>query len=231
MSRRSVQIAKGASILLEALQTITQQKGAPICIQLFGNRQILVDSPMLHIKVVDVLGKPITPSATSVTGNVIAKPGNTGLVSKGKFVSKSSDKTVYSLDLLPSNPSPGAYVAEISVDAYKQTLNFNVLGKVKVQSFEIGVGEIDSTSTVKKSNLIYPNKLPNDLSADFQQKVVFKAMLVGEKTGSPLTVHQAFVRLENKQSKEEIIFVAEQDTSKAYKFDMVSYNDKKTPIE
>lgn len=44
--------------------------------------------------------------------------------------------------------------------------------------------------------------------------------LVDEQTKAPLTVHQVFVRLSNDQTKEEIIFVAEQDTTKAFKFDM-----------
>lgn len=36
----------------------------------------------------------------------------------------------------------------------------------------------------------------------------------------PITVHQAFVRFYNKENDEEIIYVAEQDSNKAYKFDM-----------
>lgn len=33
-------------------------------------------------------------------------------------------------------------------------------------------------------------------------------------------MHQAFVRFFNKETEDEIIYVAEQDSSKAYKFDM-----------
>lgn len=36
----------------------------------------------------------------------------------------------------------------------------------------------------------------------------------------PISVHQAFVRFYNGQENKEIIYIAEQDSSKAYKFDM-----------
>lgn len=221
LSRRSVQQPKGASILLEVLSTIAAEKKlAPVCIQVIGNGQLQPEAPVISIKLVDILGKPLTPAVSSVTATVTAKTDNSVLVSKGALTVRSSDKTVHVLDLSSAKPARGTYVVDISADSHKQTLHVKVLGKVKVASLEVGVGESDSTSAIQKQTTTFPNKLNTVLNADHQQKILLKTVLVDEANNKPITVHQAFVVLENKATKEEIIFVAEQDTTKAYKFDL-----------
>lgn len=71
----------------------------------------------------------------------------------------------------------------------------------------------------------YPSKLPSVLEADSQQKVVVRFQLVAAGSTKPLGVHQAFLRLWNDKTKQEIIFNAEKDSSKTYKFDMVHSDD------
>lgn len=118
------------------------------------------------------------------------------------------------------NPTRGQYKVDIDAGTYTQTLKVNVLGKVKVSLLEVGVGDSDSTSAVKKHTVNFGSKLGTELAADAQQKIVLKAQLVDEASGKPINVHQAFVLLRNKNTKQEIIFVAEADSSKAYKFEM-----------
>lgn len=221
LSRRSVQQPKGASVLIEVLKTIAaDRKLAPICIQLIGNGQVQPETPVVNIKVVDILGNPVTPAISSVASSVKSKADGTVLISKVTLTPKSSDKTVFAFDLTASKPTRGTYVIDLTADRYAQTLSIKVLGKVVVSSLEIGVGDSDSTSAVKKQLVEFPNKLNAVLNADHQQKVLLKTVLVDSLTAQPLTVHQAFVLLQHKQTKEEIIFVAEQDTTKAYKFDL-----------
>lgn len=221
LSRKSVQQAKGAAVLLEALKTIkSDPKLAPICIQLLGNGQLQPESPVAVITVVNILGEPLSPVPATLTATITSKDDNSVLASKIALISKSYDKTVYGLDLAPHKPTRGSYLVDLTVDSYKQPLHIKILGRVKVASLEIGVGETDSTSNVKKQAISYPNKLSAVLNADHLQKVILKAGLVDEASNKPLTVHQAFVLLEHKESKEEIVFVAEQDTTKAYKFDL-----------
>lgn len=221
MSRRSVQQAKGASVLLEVLNTIAAHKQlAPVCIQLIGNGQVQPESPTVNVKVVDILGNPLSPQITSVTATVTSKSDNSVLVSKTTLTKKSSDNTIHALDLSASKPARGSYVVDITADTFKQTIIVKVLGKVKVLSLEIGVGETDSTSNFNKQTVSFPNKLNAVLNADHQQKILLKTLLVDESTDKPITVHQAFVLLFNKETKEEIVFVAEQDSTKAYKFDL-----------
>lgn len=182
LSRRSVQTAKGAHVLIEALKTLSSSsKIAPICIQLIGSGQLVADSPQLTVAIVDLLGKPITPVPQNVYGKITLKKDNSVLAEKVSLTSKSSDKTTYVADLSSYKPARALYVVEINADAtYTQKLNFKVLGKVKVQQLEIGVGELDASSAVKKQNVVYPNKLKEQLSADNTQKVLLKTTLVEE---------------------------------------------------
>lgn len=70
----------------------------------------------------------------------------------------------------------------------------------------------------------FPEKLKTPVDADSQQKLVIRFLLKDVGTKKAIRVHQAFVRLSsatNEKSGQEIIFVAEPDSSNVYKFDMV----------
>lgn len=222
LSRRSVQTPKGISVLLEALTTLSQQTAvAPICLQIIGNGQILPESPVINLKVVDLVGQAVVPAVTAITGKMALKKAATNTLFSGAFVAKSSDKTVYSLDVSSAKPASGVYVVDVMADtAYSTQLTVRVLAKVKVNLLELGIGDSDSASALKMHVATFPKKLAGALSADAQQKIALKAVLVDEATGKPMTVHQAFVRFENKETKEEIIFVSESDSSKVYRFDL-----------
>lgn len=222
LSRRSVQTAKGAHVLIEALKTISgSAKVAPICVQLIGNGQLEAQSPTLNVAIVDLLGKPLSPAVQSVNTKILVKKDNSVLAEKVQLVSKSSDKTTYGADLSSLKPVRGIYQAELNIDdVYTQKLQLKVLGRVKVQTLELGIAESDASAATRKQSVSFPSKLKDTLSADSTQKLLLKAVLIDESSSKPITVHQAFVRLYNKEADKEIIFVAEQDSTKAYKFDM-----------
>ncbi|EDW85905.1 uncharacterized protein Dwil_GK23310 [Drosophila willistoni] len=231
LSRRSVQTAKGAHVLIEALKTLSSaEKIAPVCVQLIGNGQLEAKSPSLNVAVLDLLGKPLAATPQNVQVKISLKKDNSVLAENTKLVSKSSDKTTYVADLSSLKPGRGAYLAEVNVDGvYKQKLQFKVLGRVKVQSLEVGIAESDASAATRKQSVVYPNKLKETLSVDSTQKLLLKIVLVEESVpnGKPIAVQQAFVRLYNEKTDKETIFVAEQDSSKAYKFDMDVGNNGK----
>jgi hypothetical protein len=70
--------------------------------------------------------------------------------------------------------------------------------------------------------VVYPNKLTAPVEADSLQKLIMKFTLKDKSTGKLMTVHQAFVKLHNIATNQEIIFVAEPDSAKVFKFDIVS---------
>lgn len=221
LSRSSVQTPKGVAILLEALNTLSADKSiAPICVTLSGNGQLVPESPLLSVKISDMLGKPLTPALAVVSTTITSKSTNEVLANKVNLVPSNADGTVFSYNLKSLNPTRGQYKVDVDAGTYKQALKINVLGKVKVSSLEIGVGDSESASAVKKHTVNFANKLDQELSADAQQKLVLRTQLLDDATGKPINVHQAFVLLRNKNTKQEIIFVAEADSSKAYKFEM-----------
>lgn len=221
LSRSVVLQPKGASYLLEVLETIAaDRKTAPIGISFIGNGQVFPETQELSIRVVDILGKPIQPAVSSVTGTITSQADGPAVASNLAFTARSSDRTTYSLPLKSLSFTPGAFNIDIKADAYTQTLSFKVLTRVHVANLEIGIGESDSASALQKHTVAHPNKLNVVLNADQQQKILVKALLVDEKTKAPITVHQAFVLFQDPKKTREVIFVAEQDSSKAYKFDL-----------
>jgi len=66
----------------------------------------------------------------------------------------------------------------------------------------------------------YHSKASFVLEADWHQRLAMKFTLKDKSTKEPITMHQAFVKLINAANK-EIIFVAEPDTGKSYRFDLV----------
>uniref|UniRef100_A0A2M3YZ40 Dolichyl-diphosphooligosaccharide--protein glycosyltransferase subunit 2 n=1 Tax=Anopheles braziliensis TaxID=58242 RepID=A0A2M3YZ40_9DIPT len=223
LSRVSVQTPKGVSVLLEVLKLLASQKTiAPICIRLADNGQLLPENPVLSVKVCDLLGKPLSPQLAALSTNVVSLQTKDTVVSKVNLVPSKDDATLYSYNLKTAALPRGKYRVDIeAAPVYRQQLKINVLGKVRVNALEIGVGDTDSTSaSLKRHTVSHPAKLATLLNADSQQKVIMKAVLVDDTTGKPMAVHQAFVLLRNKESLQEIIFVAEIDSTKAYKFEM-----------
>jgi oligosaccharyltransferase complex subunit delta (ribophorin II) len=70
--------------------------------------------------------------------------------------------------------------------------------------------------------LQHPNKAANTLEADYHQRITMAFQLKDKSTNKVMLTHQAFIRLTNQNTKQEIFFVPEADSSKVYKFDLVS---------
>lgn len=70
--------------------------------------------------------------------------------------------------------------------------------------------------------VVFPTKLGRVLEVDSQQKLVARFSLKDKATGKGLQVHQAFLRFQNKATNQEIIFIADADTTVGgYRFDLV----------
>ena len=64
-----------------------------------------------------------------------------------------------------------------------------------------------------------PNKA--QLEADHHQRLTTRFSLKDATSGRPVTAHQTFVRLMNIKTKQEVIYVAEEDSPGTYRFDLV----------
>lgn len=221
LSRRLVQQPKGASILLEVLETIAaEHKSNAVCVELFANGLVQPDAQNVNVRLVDVLNRPLKPTVSTLHASVLNQADGSILAAKLPLIAKNSDNTVYQLDLKSAKLTRGSYNIELTVDSLKRTLPIKVLGNVLVQNVEIGIGEADSASADQKHVVAYPGKLATVLSIDQQQKISLKVALVDELTKKPITVHQSFVLFREQASGKEVVFIAEQDASKAYKFNL-----------
>ncbi|KAL7288119.1 hypothetical protein TKK_0017782 [Trichogramma kaykai] len=226
LSRRSVQTPKGVANFLSSINTLaTNEFYKPTCITLKEDGVVIsVKQPFVHIKVCDLLGNPV-PSISNVIANTATKEGDDVVfVSKKNFEAASNDKTVYSLNFMTSTPEPGFYKIAVSAGSATNTVLIKVLTEVKVSSLEIGTADADQTTQAKLIKVAHPEKLKERIEADSQQKLVIRFLLKDAFKDKPMRVHQAFVRLSTKDSNnknsQEIIFVAEPDSSHTYKFDM-----------
>ena len=64
-----------------------------------------------------------------------------------------------------------------------------------------------------------PNKA--QLEADYHQRLTTRFSLKDATSGKVVTAHQTFVRLMNVKTKQEVIYVAEEDDAGSYRFDLV----------
>ena len=71
------------------------------------------------------------------------------------------------------------------------------------------------------ARLTHPSKANVVLEADYHQKITITYTLIDRMSGKAMTSHQAFVKLTNQETKAEIVFVSEPDSSDNYKFEMV----------
>lgn len=126
---RSVERPKEASELEEVLSMIAEnRKIAPICIRISGNSSLPIDWPVATINVVDILGNTLEPKISSVTATVTSKPDNRVLISRDSLVPRSSDGSIFALDLRKVDASAGNYTAEIIVGEFRRNCSIEIFG-------------------------------------------------------------------------------------------------------
>lgn len=221
LSRRSVTTAKGASVLLESLKLVMDQKSiSPIAIRIADNGQLTPAAPVLKIRISNLLGEELKEKPAAVKVTVTSKDTNQKVVDGENLAPVAADLTLFKLDLASKKLAKGLYKVEIAAGDFKQTgLSFTMLGKVRMDRVQVTVSETDSPTPTQLVNLDKNSKFPEVYLLDNQQKLNLRFDLLDDQTGKVMSVHQAFVRFTDK-SGAEIIFIAEQDVAKAYKFEM-----------
>ncbi|KAG8229959.1 hypothetical protein J437_LFUL008532 [Ladona fulva] len=244
LSRKSVQLPKGAFHLLQVLKVFTENKfHIPVCITLAAGRSLTLENPKVQVKVSDVLGNALPfqnsklPTVTADSATRLVGPtqdiGSPVAVLSGKQLTPvNSDKTLYELDLFKEGTGVerGFYELVVSVGSTSVDprlvgisgahLSLKVLGPVSLEAAEIGAADADQTTAPKLTKLSHPNKLANIVEADRHQKLMLRFNLKDVRTNKVSLAHQAFFRLTNQETSQEIVFVAEPDQSKVYRFDM-----------
>ncbi|XP_012231196.2 dolichyl-diphosphooligosaccharide--protein glycosyltransferase subunit 2 [Linepithema humile] len=230
LSRRSVQTAKGVTNLLSALTTLAVDSSEkPICVTLAdGGIVISNQQPLVTVKVCDILGQAL-PTVPKVVANSATRVGDDVVIlSNENLQSSTSDKTLFTMNLMNVKPDRGFYKVSITASSVTNTITVKVLSEAILDYLEIGTGDADQTTQPKltRVNTESPSsKLDHKIEADSQQKLVMRFLLRDSSNKKPMRVHQAFVRLTSASAStnkrgHEIFFVAEPDAAHVYKFDM-----------
>lgn len=222
LSRRSVTTPKGASYLLESLKMITDQKSiAPIAIQLADNGVISSQNPTLKISISNLFGEKLSEKPASVKVSIFSQKDKLKAVVQDEMAAPSAnDQKIYSLNLKNKKLAKGRYTVDIQAGEFKQSgLSAKVLGEVKLETIDVSISEAESQSPSKQYTLAKDKELTEVNTLDHQQKVVLRFDLLDAQTNTVTDVHQCFIRFTDKNGA-EIIFIAEQDVSKAYKFEL-----------
>lgn len=221
LSRRSVTTPKGASLLIESLKAIMEQKSiAPVAIRIADNGQLTPATPVLKIRITNLLGEELKEKPAAVKVTITAKGSSQKAVDGEILAPVAADLTLYKLDLSAKKLPKGAYEVDIAAGEFKQTnLAMTMLGKVRLDKIEVSIADSDAQTPSKKVYLDKTSKFPEMYNLDHQQKINLRFDLFDDQTNKVMSVHQAFVRFTDK-SGSEIIFIAEQDVTKAYKFEM-----------
>lgn len=218
LTRKTVQTPKGIVSLLEAAVTLASSSVSPVSISVIGSAQIPQDKPELHVQVSDIFGQPLKPAPSPVIAQSATRISDDVVVLAKQPLVPSKTPTEFNLNL---KLDPGYYRVAVNAGSHSSTITTRVLGPLTIKSLEIGLSDADGSSLPKLSKLSYPAKLDSKLQADSSQHLIVKLSI-------SRTVHQAFLRLHS--GKKEIIFVAEQDSSKVYKVEVnlaseLSYTD------
>lgn len=92
------------------------------------------------------------------------------VLSKQPLTPKPNEPTTFILNLSKIKTQYGLYKIALSAGTNTASVNVAVLGDIQVGSVEIGVGDVDGTTSPKVTAVTYPNKISEKLLADHLQK-------------------------------------------------------------
>ncbi|XP_067666475.1 dolichyl-diphosphooligosaccharide--protein glycosyltransferase subunit 2-like isoform X2 [Haliotis asinina] len=230
LSRKHVHQLRSAYYFLSVISTLRDNKyHIPIAVTLASPVAVSQSSPSIQVRVTNLMGGLL--GQLTVTADSARHLGDEAIVlNKKPFKAASSDKSLYELDFMQSKPARGFYKLTISVSPQKSDsrligtsgaeVDVKVTTQVSVENVEIGVADKDQTTAARTTKIVHPSKAAKTQEADSHQKIIMKFQLKDKVSGKLITAHQAFVRLTNMQTKQEIIFVTEADSSHTMKFDL-----------
>ncbi|PAA83600.1 hypothetical protein BOX15_Mlig004170g2 [Macrostomum lignano] len=231
LSRRQIYQFKSAAQLLVALKSFADSSvQSPVVLFLKSGATLSKSSGsgVVSVQLADVWGRPVSPAGASMT---LASAKNTGsgavfLKDAAMSVALASERSVFNIDFMKAKPTVGFYQLAVSAKSSEKrflfpasiALQVKVVSTVAVQSMEVAVADRDQQSAPVPVKLTYPAKAKSQLEADSHQRLSAKFQITMSGDNTPVTVHQAFIRLNHLTANKEAIFVAEPDKDKTYKF-------------
>ncbi|KAF5277761.1 hypothetical protein FQR65_LT03741 [Abscondita terminalis] len=208
LTRKTVQNTKGIVSLIEAASALSKSDVSPVSITFVESAQVTNLKPDLKIRISNIFGEPLKPAPSPVIAQSATRTTDDVVVLSKQPLTAGASPTEF---VLPLRLDPGQYRVGITAGTHSAALMIRVLGPVNVQWLEVGLGDSDGTSAPRLTKLQHPSKLTSPLQADSSHHLILRFSL-------SRSVQQPFLRLSS--GKREIVFVAELDSSKAYKIDV-----------
>jgi len=229
MSRKSVQQAKGAFHLLEAVTTMASNpQHIPLVIALASPVSVSAENPHVVVSVTDLAGG--SPGDFSLVLDTATRQEDGAVVAAKQSLTHMVTTTKYTMDLMAANPPAGFYELVLTANPVKAdtrfvgntgvTLTVKVLTTISVDNVELKVLDSEQTTTGKTIKLKFPSLESSKVSVDYKERIVLSFNILDAATKKAMLVHQAFVKMTHTASGAEIIYVAEPANSKMYIFDL-----------
>ncbi|CAC5388107.1 SWP1 [Mytilus coruscus] len=228
LSRKHVHQTRSAYHLLSVVKTLTENKyHIPVAVTLASSVAVSQSMSTVQVRVSNLMGAPLGP-LTVVADSAKHLRDDAIVLSKKPFSAK--DESLYEINFMESKPAPGFYRLTISATPKKADkrllgtsgayVEVKVTTQVSIENVEIGIADKDQTTASRTTKLQYPKKAANTFEADSHQKIIMKFQLKDKSSSKSVSAHQTFVKLTNQNTNQEIIFVAQTETSGGYKFDL-----------
>ncbi|XP_023341820.1 dolichyl-diphosphooligosaccharide--protein glycosyltransferase subunit 2 [Eurytemora carolleeae] len=226
LSRKSVQQPKGGLHLLEGIESMVgSAQFTPLSISLASSISVNSEEPNLILSVTDLKGGDVGDLKVTLDSATWAQDDS--ILASAKELKKVG--AGYQLDFMSLKPVSGFYELTVSAVPAKGSGKFvgntgvkiavKVLTKISVQNAEIKITDGDQSTAGRSFKAVYPNKEGKKVSVDYKEKLQFSFNIVNSEN-KKITVHQAFVKISSASSAAEIVYVAEADSSKVYKFEL-----------
>ncbi|XP_071503410.1 dolichyl-diphosphooligosaccharide--protein glycosyltransferase subunit 2-like [Diadema antillarum] len=226
VSRQSTQSVRNAYYVLSGTKAMSDNKyQIPVVFSLAGPMAVTSSEPNVRVRVSNLFSSSL--GKLTVVATAVESKSEGDVAASNLPLSATSDPSVFQVNLLESKLSPDFY--QVTLDATPTQADSRLIGladgevtvkvttQVTVESVEISVVDKDQSITAKTQKVQYPKKVDKGLEADHHQNLVLKFGLK-DKSGQAIEAHQAFVRVMNMKTKQEVLFTAEVDSDKSYKF-------------
>lgn len=194
----------------------------PVIVSAQGPATVSHSQPTLRLLVTDIMSQPLT-AANVLVESAYAVASKSIILSQAAFTLNDG---VFELNFMSTQPASGYYQFTVAVAGDSRLVANHVELKVKVStevsvtSMDLSVVDKDQSIGTKTVRVDYPSKAKISFIADSHQNFAMAFQLVDVNTGVELTPHQTFVRLQNQKTGQEVVFVAEPDSKKLYKFEL-----------
>ncbi|CAF2063713.1 unnamed protein product [Rotaria magnacalcarata] len=220
-TKRHVATLRSAYYLTKAFKHLSSNKNTvAVVVTRVSSSEVNAQNPSVVVSVTNLLGQSVG-EMTVTAESAKRKEDGVVVVSKQKLTPKSSDFTVYELAFFDKKIPRGFYTIHLILTPHTNggfvgltdnTIDVKVTSEAVLENAELNVADRDNAAQMKTFKLTYPTALSGNVEVDYHQKLTLKFQVKAKQTDEFLRVQQAFLRLTNKKSNKEVIYLAEAAT-------------------